>query len=299
MRIRYIINYLTRFFLLRLAKLNLSNKSIPRLFTLSNDYLGSFVNTEGMYEKDLLHELKRSLGSEFNNKLFLDIGANIGNHSIFLASSFEEVHSFEPNPDTLPILKHNINFNNIDNINVHQYGIGNENTELELHTPSFDLGKSSIFKEPVKYSEQGNSYVLKSRKVQIKKLDDIEYFKNKKIGMIKIDIEGSEILALKGAKSVIEYNMPLIGVEVHQFDGPTGLEEITKFFKGLGYDVFFTIDMKRPSNYWLFNNFVFKALYRFIVGTDYSIQKIDKIENRFYQLFFACTAETYSALKKD
>lgn len=70
MRIRYIFNYLTRFFLLRLAKLNLSNKSIPRLFTLSNDYLGSFVNTEGMYEKDLLHELKRSLGSEFNSKLF-------------------------------------------------------------------------------------------------------------------------------------------------------------------------------------------------------------------------------------
>ena len=61
--------------------------------------------------------------------------------------------------------------------------------------------------------------------------------------------------------------------------------------------MFFTIDMKRPSNYWLFNNFVFKALYRFIVGTDYSIQKINKIENRFYQLFFACTAETYSALK--
>ena len=52
----------------------------------------------GAYEKEYLYFL-RDLITDSTSTIFIDVGANIGHHSLFMSQYCKEVHSFEPNPN--------------------------------------------------------------------------------------------------------------------------------------------------------------------------------------------------------
>jgi len=100
----------------------------------------------GASEKDILffmRDVAESLGN--NEVVFLDIGANVGQHSLFMSKHVKEVHAFEPYPRVLERFKKLVTINKIDNIYIHPVGLGNKNGRLPFfEPPNSNLGAGSF-----------------------------------------------------------------------------------------------------------------------------------------------------------
>jgi len=162
----------------------------------------------GCYEKELGDLLKKMLRP---NDVFIDIGANIGYFSLLSAtiSPSVKVISFEPVKDLFQKMKENFSINNSKNIVAINTAVGetNEQHELFLSAPD-NLGMSS-FHQPENYSGR-------KEKVEVIVFDD--WFKTSgltKIDLIKLDIEGSELAALKGMRAVLIEQRPVLIVEIN------------------------------------------------------------------------------------
>mgnify|MGYP003571296666 CR=1 FL=1 len=160
------------------------------------------VNNNDYYEADVLLELDNYIPE---NSVILDLGANIGNHTLYwLISSkrnIQKVHSFEPVKTTFEILSKNIELNNLQSKAVlYNVGLFDKETKAEIFKYIIgNIGGTSL-KE-----EQNGDIVLK-------RLDDIE-FNEEHIDFMKIDVENLEFQLLNGAKNLIDKYKPMIFVE--------------------------------------------------------------------------------------
>ncbi|MDB5677657.1 FkbM family methyltransferase, partial [Sphingomonas bacterium] len=113
-------------------------------FRVANDGLwlegdmGSLIEREfylyGGYEREQI-DLFLSLIPRDRRDTILDIGANIGTHSLRFSQAFERVLSFEPNPLVIDRLRRNVTLNAADNIAVHHVGLGETSADLDLFAP--------------------------------------------------------------------------------------------------------------------------------------------------------------------
>ena len=76
--------------------------------------------------KIAIHKMEKNI---FNSTM-LDIGANIGNHSLFFSNYFAKCISFEPNPRTFSVLE--INSRLVENIIPMNIGLSDKKGEVEL-----------------------------------------------------------------------------------------------------------------------------------------------------------------------
>jgi|GEM_PF-6418423 len=163
------------------------------------DYITEKIKTESrFYESDLLEWLEKLSIPKGD---IIDVGANIGNHSIFFALFLDRhVWYFEPNKPAFEILRSNVKVNKIHNITLLEYGL------------SSSPGRASI-----KSSDNYNIGAAKTEVdvngvAELRTLDD-SVDKAKRISIIKIDVEGFELEVLKGAEKTIREHKPLIMVE--------------------------------------------------------------------------------------
>ena len=202
----------------------------------------TIVNTSNFFERDILYSLLKYLPK---NATVLDVGANIGNHSVFFATigGAKRVIAFEPIPESFRMLKKNIKINKIDDIvTVFNLGLGSYNSDGEIDFMASDnIGGTSI-----KASETKNKYTVSIVALDQFKLDI------KKLDFIKIDVEGFEIEALKGMKNIIKKYKPIIFIEsfpAHCHDYlPCHAEEVMRIMKSLGYNQ----PISFPEYNWLF-----------------------------------------------
>lgn len=112
-----ILNRLTELILTHNLKINgVSDiKVLP-----NNNYFLLKVISYGFDELPILELLKKRIPQNIIETTFIDIGANIGNHSIFF-SFFDSIISFEPNQFTYGILK--LNLSNLDNAQAYNFGL--------------------------------------------------------------------------------------------------------------------------------------------------------------------------------
>ncbi len=144
----------------------------------------------------------------------LDVGANIGNHALYLAPNFDEIHCFEPNPVTLERLRENVTLNR-STLHIHPVGLGAADAELEFHAnTSGNLGGSSFARTDFPVSgilpvRRGDAY-LASHGIE-------------GIDLIKIDVEGFEAEVLAGLVETIKRERPVI---IFEYDGRTNAEAV-------------------------------------------------------------------------
>ena len=174
--------------------------------------------------------------------VILDIGANIGNHSMYwaLQNNAEMIYSFEPQEHIFNILQKNIEINNIKNIKAFNMALGKHSTKGAYTAGNYNNGGMGNF---------GGQEIIENAQgtVVIKSLDDVISGENiSKIDFIKCDVEGFEFNVLLGAeKTLIKYK-PLIFVEVFA----NNKDKVFEYLNNLGYAVIKTFD---ASNY-LFKN---------------------------------------------
>ena len=127
-----------------LKKIELRNSKLyDRKVIFTNVSLSRNINLFGFYERDeleiLIDFLNNIPGFKFN--CFIDIGANIGNHSSFFANYFDEIYCFEPHPLIFKILEINTSNFNAKCFNI---ALGETNEVLDLHIGSSNLGNNSL-----------------------------------------------------------------------------------------------------------------------------------------------------------
>lgn len=138
----------------------------------------------------------------------IDIGANLGYYTAIascLAGERGLVMAFEPEPNFFKLLSRNIRRNGLKNVVNFELAIAEKNGLTNLYLSNENKGHNSLI----------NSEELKNS-VQVKTatLDDfLASHKITKVDMIKMDIEGAEILALEGMKNTLIKHRPLLFLE--------------------------------------------------------------------------------------
>jgi FkbM family methyltransferase len=159
------------------------------------------------------------------NPVIVDIGANIGNHTIYWATQThaKKIFSFEPMDVPAGILEKNIKLNGVEHIvQLHRIALSDddENLSVKLYKPN-DLGKTQLRKGV--------------GSVPAKKLDSIDLDVDH-VDLVKIDVEGFELQVLRGAAKTFQKLRPTyVYVEIWGKESNPQRDEVFKLMKDYGY----------------------------------------------------------------
>lgn len=166
----------------------------------------------GCYERAVLDLLADAADLAGPGAVFLDVGANVGQHSLAMSRRVARVHAFEPWAEVRARLEGNIALNRLDNIAVHAFGLGETDAELPFHRPaSANLGTGS-FVPDVNVNQPGDVLPVRRGDFALARLG-ID-----RVDVIKIDTEGFEMPVLRGLRDTIARHRPVV---VCEMSGPT------------------------------------------------------------------------------
>jgi FkbM family methyltransferase len=157
--------------------------------------------------------------------LFLDVGANIGSYTL-LASGVCKARtiSFEPDPQTMVLLRRNIDLNGLhERVLLQQTAVGAEEGEVE-----FTLGRDTG-----NHVTKGNAE--RTQRVSMQTLDSVAALTPPT--MIKVDVEGYEAQVFRGAQAVLK--SPLLKAVITEGQRPADIAPLLSAgFAQYEYDPF-------------------------------------------------------------
>lgn len=162
---------------------------------------------------------------------YLDIGANIGTYSLYAASLVGDsgvVDAFEASPETADKLQKQITLNQLEQVNLHRVAVSDKNGEIDYDLTGDDCTAH------ISFGESDNDDL---KKIKAVRLDD--YLNPAlKYAMGKMDIEGAEILALKGAEKMLaQANPPVWQLELAGYSNRYGYrsDQVLDYLNGFDY----------------------------------------------------------------
>lgn len=184
----------------------------------------------GTYEMDLQHTIRQQVQPGW---VAYDVGANIGYISLLLARAVGpggEVHAFEALPANLERLQHHIQLNDLSaRVHVNSLAVVDKSGPVSfLVGPSGAMGK-------VSGSAGRDAHPQGLIEVTGITLDDYVFRDgNPPPQVVKMDIEGGEVLALQGMARLLRETRPLVLLELH---GPEAGRVAWQSFNQAGYQV--------------------------------------------------------------
>ncbi|NMY13964.1 FkbM family methyltransferase [Pseudomonas sp. WS 5019] len=193
---------------------------VPIVFSFPerSDYIkDKIISNANFYEEDLLAEISRLPIAE---GAFCDVGANIGNHSVFFSRILgRDVYSFEPVLESYGLLSENLKLNGVaSQVQAFNVAIGAMESCGVMQVHEGNLGASRLVEE-----EGGG--------VKISLLDSILPTQSN-IALIKVDVEGYECEVLRGATETIKRCKPVLIIESQSI---VSFIELGSILQGYGY----------------------------------------------------------------
>ena len=171
-----------------------------------------------------------------DNRVFIDIGANVGVFSLMASQIFNDVYSFEPMRENYELLENNLKLNKISNVHAYNYALGKNEGHGELIINPLNNGGTSV-----KLLDKKEKNSLK-----IVTLDKLDF---KRVDLIKIDVEGSELEVLNGLKKTKDNCNPTFFIEIS-----SSIENVRKILATLGKDYHAYYP---PNNKFIGNDMIF------------------------------------------
>ncbi|ENR1076328.1 FkbM family methyltransferase [Campylobacter lari] len=161
------------------------------------DYIQKKIYNEMIpYEYEMLQDI---LGKAKKDAIIVDIGSNIGNHSLYLAAHGFDIYAFEANLELCNILKVSIELNGFRKLKLHEFGLSDKKETAILD----NLNAENLGGQSLKIKDSGD--------IVLYPLDDIKFEKD--ISVLKIDVEGMEAKVLNGAINTIKKHRPFLYIE--------------------------------------------------------------------------------------
>jgi len=169
-----------------------------------------------------------------------DVGAFEGLLALFFASRAKKVICYEPNSRNHARLLDNIRLNGFTNVTVRKTGVGETPQKIELTwNPAMPGGASAESATAAHLRDSVSGARVET--IPITTLDDdFEANGLPPPDLIKIDIEGWELPALKGARRLLHQFGPALYLEMHgetMADKKRKVEDIVRFLEDTGYAV--------------------------------------------------------------
>jgi len=207
---------------------------VPLVYDLNSD-IGKRIFREGAFEEFEISYFENAIEALNRNSTIIDVGANIGVHSIRWAegNSNVEVYAFEPSRDTAAILEKNIALNQLEaKVHVVRNAVSDhagEATFYECEDNAFSSLKDTHRKK-----------IINSTVVQVTTIDKfVENTGIVNLDLLKIDVEGFETEVIQGAKQTLERLAPDLFVEIYGGASSNPNPEGTvKLIMSLGYNAF-------------------------------------------------------------
>ena len=165
----------------------------------------------GQYENEVMDTLGRLCRSGMT---VFDIGANAGYLTLLMAKLVGDsghVHAFEPIPQNYECLLETLRINGLQNVTVHQVAISDQRGQAQMNYVGVFDGFATL-------AEGGHNYYCgqSTDRVSVATIS-LDLFCSEmgitEIGLIKMDIEGAEILALAGMEQVLAMHRPVMIIE--------------------------------------------------------------------------------------
>lgn len=158
------------------------------------------------HELMALQDAAAALPAGRTTTTFYDVGANVGQHSLFMSSHVGRVMAFEPFDAARDQLKQKIADNKLNTIEVFPIGLGSTNGPRIFHVPTTNnIGKGSF----------DLITGLDALEVMVRRGDDLIAEQSlPRIDILKIDVEGFEAPVFEGLHSAISRDRPVILTEI-------------------------------------------------------------------------------------
>ncbi len=168
---------------------------------------GAYSSHELRLLGDIAHELRQQL----TNVAFYDVGANVGQHTLFMSKLVDEVISFEPYEPVRSKLLEKLKENKIHNVRVFSVGLGKRNEDLTFFPPARDNMGTGTF--------HADAEVKSALKLPVRQ-GDIFFSENglPRIDLMKVDVEGFESEVFDGLCQRIRRDRPIILTEISGTD---------------------------------------------------------------------------------
>lgn len=181
-----------------------------------NDHVGDRIAKRGMYEKENI-ALLLTLLEQIHKPVVLDIGANIGNHSLAFATRAAQVHAFEPIPEIHALLRQNVEQNALQNVTLHAVALSDTDGQADIHMVQDGNMGASSFDKPHDNVERIS--VPKRRGDTL-----VETLHLPGVDLVKIDVEAHEAYVLRGLMQTLTRYKPFITME---WNDPLTIERLS------------------------------------------------------------------------
>ncbi|OHD19327.1 MAG: hypothetical protein A2086_00950 [Spirochaetes bacterium GWD1_27_9] len=179
----------------------------------------NYGNEQVTGEYFVLENILKNIYNDEENIVFFDVGANNGNYSKLLRQFFKKpkIYAFEPFEKIYTSLVGNLSSLNINCINK---ALGATVSKINIYNDKNDEKSELVTIHKNSLDTLFQLKDIETQEVQMISIDSF-CFENKinKIDFLKIDVEGSELEVLKGAKKLIEDNkIGIIQFEFNEFN---------------------------------------------------------------------------------
>lgn len=161
------------------------------------------IKTRNFYEVLMLEDIKRKIPP---NSVFVDAGANIGNHTIYFSNicDAKKIYSFEPRKDLCKVMIRNLEINKaIDNVELYGCALGDGLYKVDINIKN---------KKKLAMSHAGQSTKITTN---VYPMDYALFDRVRKIHLIKIDVGGVEMEVLNGSKKIIQRDSPVLYIQTY------------------------------------------------------------------------------------
>ena len=220
-----------------------TSSAFGSLCGFENDFIYRSALANGSHEPHFDQIVEQLVGDD---AVVLDVGANIGTHSIRLSRKVcrGTVHAFEPQSLVFSILQKNLQLHRCDNVRPYRFAVAELDNAVLAMEP-FSFSAKAINNGGLRVDRRGGGagdLVLSQR---------LDSFAFPRVDFIKMDIQGSEVDALRGAVDLLRRTRPVLYVEIEEVHlkalGSSSKELIEMLF-GMGYALY-RIQTEYPNDH--------------------------------------------------
>lgn len=180
------------------------------------EHMGSQIYWRGAYSGSQLKVLTTLLQP---GSVFVDLGANQGEFTIFAARLVGEsgrVFAFEPSPEMQQRLSRNVALNGFTHICIEPVAVADKPGHLTLFSPTGVFEDGTTHDGLPSLYAQGRAVADSTCEVAVTTLDEWQRQRGvARVDLIKMDIEGAELPALRGGLELIQRFRPVLIIELN------------------------------------------------------------------------------------